>query len=151
MERYIPQTLLFDHPDAVVSHAGSGTMLAALARGIPLLNLRQGADQFVHATNCTRAGVGLALSPDEVDGDAITDAVERVLQEPTFRDHASNIAVEIKSMPPPDDVAVVVVALAESMRRSGEARADGDRAGEIRVDRGPRSSMPIGEKPSPGG
>lgn len=133
MERYIPQTLLFDHTDVVVSHAGSGTMLAALTRGIPQLGLPQGADQFVNAANCTRAGVGLALSPEQVDGDAIADAVERLLQEPTFRDHAADIAAEIKSMPPPEHVATVVVALAESSRRSGEAPADDGRAEEIRV------------------
>lgn len=44
--RYIPQTQLLDHCAAVASHAGSGTLLAALAYGLPQLCLPQAADQF---------------------------------------------------------------------------------------------------------
>ncbi|MDQ3675606.1 MAG: glycosyltransferase, partial [Actinomycetota bacterium] len=43
LERYIPQTLLLPVCDVVASHAGSGTVLAALAHGIPQLCLPQAA------------------------------------------------------------------------------------------------------------
>ncbi|MDQ1424988.1 MAG: hypothetical protein QOD72_2486, partial [Acidimicrobiaceae bacterium] len=37
VERYIPQSLLLPSCDAVISHAGSGTMLSALTCGLPQL------------------------------------------------------------------------------------------------------------------
>ena len=47
--RYVPQHVTMTYADLVVSHAGSGTFLAALARGIPQLCLPQAADQFTNA------------------------------------------------------------------------------------------------------
>ena len=49
VERYIPQSQLLPHCDLLVSHAGSGAMLGALAAGVPMLAVPQGADQFVNA------------------------------------------------------------------------------------------------------
>lgn len=111
VERYVPQTLIFPRCDVVVSHAGSGTTLGALAHGIPQLCLPQGADQFINASSCERARVGLSLHPDDADRDAIAAAVERLLTEPPFRRAAAGIATEIDGMPPPDEVAAVLEAL----------------------------------------
>src|SRR5262249_43735826 len=49
VERYVPQTLVLPHCDVVVSHARSGTVLAALTLGLPQACLPQGADQFLNA------------------------------------------------------------------------------------------------------
>jgi Glycosyl transferases, related to UDP-glucuronosyltransferase len=42
VERYVPQTQILRHCAVVVSHAGSGTFLAALAAGVPQLCLPTG-------------------------------------------------------------------------------------------------------------
>jgi len=42
VERYVPQSLLLPHCDVAVTHGGSGTVLGALAHGLPLLLLPQG-------------------------------------------------------------------------------------------------------------
>ena len=55
VERYIPQTRLLPVCDVVASHAGSGTVLGALALGIPQLCLPQAADQFLNAAAVARA------------------------------------------------------------------------------------------------
>ena len=70
VERYIPQTLLLPACDVLASHAGSGTVLGALALGIPQLCLPQAADQFLNAAAVARAGAGLAIPPEEVDARA---------------------------------------------------------------------------------
>ncbi|HEV2582443.1 MAG TPA: nucleotide disphospho-sugar-binding domain-containing protein, partial [Ktedonobacteraceae bacterium] len=47
VERYVPQSLLLPHCAAVICHGGAGTTLSALALGLPLLILPQGADQYI--------------------------------------------------------------------------------------------------------
>ena len=104
VERYVPQSLLFDRCAAVVSHAGSGTFLGALAQGLPQVCLPQAADQFVNAGACEQIGAGLALTPPAVTADAVTGALRRVLDDPTFRAGAAVAAATIASMPSPDEV-----------------------------------------------
>ena len=77
---------------AVVSHGGSGTVLGALAAGLPLVLLPQGADQFENAARCERAGAAVVLDPDEVTGDAVAAAVRLVLCEPAYAEAAREIA-----------------------------------------------------------
>jgi len=111
VERYIPQTLLLPACDVVASHAGSGTVLAALSLGIPQLCLPQAADQFLNAAAIARAGAGLAIHPEDVDAAGVGDAVRRLLDDGGFRAQARRVADEIASMPSPDDVVPVLESL----------------------------------------
>lgn len=112
IERYIPQSLLFDRCDLVVSHGGSGTMLAALGHGIPSLMLPQGADQFRNALACSRARVGLSLGPDEQQTDRIKGCVEKLLADGSFRENAMRVKAEIDAMPEPTTLVPVLEGLA---------------------------------------
>ncbi|MBA3529948.1 MAG: glycosyltransferase family 1 protein, partial [Propionibacteriaceae bacterium] len=56
---YVPLAQILPLCAAVVSHGGSGTMLAALAHGVPLVVLPQGADQFMNAGQVSVSGAGL--------------------------------------------------------------------------------------------
>ncbi|HLM86063.1 MAG TPA: glycosyltransferase [Solirubrobacteraceae bacterium] len=103
--RYIPQTQLLDSCAAVVSHAGSGTLFAALARGLPQLCLPLAADQFQNAEACASAGAGIALAAQEVNERSVRAAVERLLADPAPKAAAQRIAGEIALMPGPDEVA----------------------------------------------
>jgi len=91
----------------VISHAGSGTLLATMAAGIPQLCLPQGADQFRNAAACAGAGAGLALLGAESTQSAIASSVERLLAEDSFRAAAASLADEIGAMP--DAAALVPV------------------------------------------
>jgi UDP:flavonoid glycosyltransferase YjiC (YdhE family) len=108
IERYIPQSTVFAGCDLVVSHAGSGTFLGGLGRGIPQLCLPQGADQFLNADACRRAGAGLVLEPAEANQAAIAAAVSRILADGSFRARAGAVAAEIAAMPGPDVVAAAL-------------------------------------------
>ena len=44
-ERFVPQSEELPHCDLVISHGGSGSVLGALAHGLPQLLLPLGADQ----------------------------------------------------------------------------------------------------------
>jgi MGT family glycosyltransferase len=103
--RYVPQHAVLDHCAAVVSHAGSGTFLASLGRGIPQVCLPQGADQFINAGSCARVGAGRTLLPDQAAPDAIAVALSEVLGDPGFAARASQVGAEIARMPSPGEVA----------------------------------------------
>lgn len=112
VETYVPQTAVLPHCDAVVSHAGSGTVLAALAFGLPQLCLPQGADQFLNASAVAAAGAGLSLVPGQVDARSVGEAVARLLGEPSFAAAAAGVAAAIAAMPSPAEVAAVLEAVA---------------------------------------
>lgn len=111
VERWVPQSRVLEHCDVVVSHAGSGTFLGALAAGLPQLGLPQAADQFRNATAGVRCGAALSLHPDDADGEAIATAVLRLLREPSFRAAAGDVAAEIAAMPAPADVVDALCAM----------------------------------------
>ncbi len=102
---YIPQADLLPRCAAVVSHAGSGTFLAALAQGLPQLVLPQAADQFLNATAAARAGVAREVPPDEVTAEHVRDELGQVLHDPAIAAAASAISAEIAAMPAAGDVA----------------------------------------------
>lgn len=108
VERYLPQSLLLPRCDAVVAHGGSGTTLAALAHGLPLLVLPQGANQFWNADRCAGLGVGIRLLPGEVAPTAVGQAVRALLGEPGYRARAGRLADEIGRMPSPEEVATAL-------------------------------------------
>jgi len=104
-ERYIPQSLLLPSCSAVISHAGSGTMLATLRAGLPHLMIPQGADQYINATICVRAGVAARLLPDEVTAANIRDRVRAMLRGGPMQQKAALVRDEIKAMPEPASTA----------------------------------------------
>ncbi|HXA27759.1 MAG TPA: glycosyltransferase [Candidatus Angelobacter sp.] len=112
VERYVPQTLVLPHCAVVVSHGGSGTVLATIALGLPQLCLPQGADQFLNAAAVSSAGAGLSLTPDAATASAVRDAVSRLLGDASFGDAARRVSASIAAMPSPEDVAAMLESLA---------------------------------------
>jgi UDP:flavonoid glycosyltransferase YjiC (YdhE family) len=112
VERYVPQSTVLDRCRLVVSHAGSGTVLATVSHGVPQLCLPQGADQFLNAAAVVRGRVGLSISPAEADSRSIVEAASRLLDEPSFTHRAEAVSESIAQMPDAATVAVVMEELA---------------------------------------
>ena len=112
VERFVSQSAVLPHCDAVVSHAGSGTVLGALALGLPLVCLPQMADQFRNSAAVARAGAGVVLRPGDTGAEAVTAAVQAVLGANEYRHAAAELAAEIAAMPAPADVVPRLEALA---------------------------------------
>jgi UDP:flavonoid glycosyltransferase YjiC (YdhE family) len=79
---------------AVVTHAGLGTTLRALAHGIPLLMLPLGRDQNFNATRVTQLGAGIHL-PADAGPKRIRAALSELLGDPGFAVSASGLADRI--------------------------------------------------------
>ncbi len=116
VERYIPQSLVLPRCGVVIAHGGSGTTLAALGLGLPLLLLPQGANQFWNADRCAALGVGIRLLPADVDAEAIRRATRALLEQPSYRRRAGDVAGEISRMPAPADVVPLLEALTAETR-----------------------------------
>jgi UDP:flavonoid glycosyltransferase YjiC (YdhE family) len=112
VERFVPQTAVLPHCTVVVSHGGSGTTLAAAARGLPQLCLPKGADQFLNGAAVARAGCGLSLRPDEASAEAIATAAASLLHDPAFATAAAEVADSIAAMPAPAEIVAVLERIA---------------------------------------
>jgi UDP:flavonoid glycosyltransferase YjiC (YdhE family) len=111
ISNYIPQHELLPWCDAVVAHGGSGTVLGALAHGVPLLVIPQGADQWSNAEQIVTAGAGRRLLRNELSVTAVREGVMALLSEPSYRRAAAIIKDEVRSMPSPMDAVVGLEAL----------------------------------------
>jgi UDP:flavonoid glycosyltransferase YjiC (YdhE family) len=109
--QWVPQAIVLPHCAAVVSHGGSGTLLATAALGLPQLCLPQAADQFRNATGLVRARAGLALHPDHASTQAVGAAVREVLNSVELQEGAGRVRDEIVAMPPPEQVLDTLVEL----------------------------------------
>jgi MGT family glycosyltransferase len=100
IERYIPQSMVFGVCDLVVSHGGTGTMLAALHYGLPMVNVSIAADQPENAARCVELGLGVTVDSEHRTPAAIRAAVRSVLAEPNYRRRAQRLGAEMRAMPP---------------------------------------------------
>jgi UDP:flavonoid glycosyltransferase YjiC (YdhE family) len=117
-ERFVSLPDLLPCCAVVVTHGGAGTTLAALAHGVPVLVLPQGAPSQQRMANaCAARGVGRALSPEDTTEARLLDEIGALVAEPTYSVEAAAVADEIAHGPEPD---TVVAALADW--RSRQAR-----------------------------
>ena len=101
IERYLSQSLLLPQCDLVVSHGGSGSVIGALAYGMPLVVLPMGADQPLNAARAEALGVARVLDAVRASPELVQTAVGEVLANPSYRQAAGRIRDEIAALPGP--------------------------------------------------
>jgi len=92
--RYTPHAEIVPSASLVITHAGFGTTMAALGRGVPLLCVPMGRDQFFNAGRVQELGAGRMLMPDS-DSDAIAEAATDILLDGRFTDCAKRMGSAI--------------------------------------------------------
>jgi UDP:flavonoid glycosyltransferase YjiC (YdhE family) len=121
VERYVPQAVLLPHCDLVVNHGGSGSVIGALAHGLPLVVLPMGADQLPNAQRCEQLGVGVTLDAVRVTPRSIRDTTSALLRNAHAREAAERIRDEIASLPGPEAAVPMLERLVERDRSSPSA------------------------------
>lgn len=119
--QFVPQALLLDRCSAVVCHGGAGTVIGALAHGVPVVCLPRGADQFGNAMQVARSGAGVTLTPGEVSVERLRDAVRNVLDDPAYAAAAAAVSAEIARLP-------AAAAVVDELERRLAQAADRERA-----------------------
>jgi UDP:flavonoid glycosyltransferase YjiC (YdhE family) len=107
VEPYVDYPLLFPACTAVISHGGAGSVLAALAHGLPQLLLPYGADQFRNADAAVACGAALSLE-DRYEPADIGAAIERLLGDAGLRRQAEALQAQIQAMPDADATAAQI-------------------------------------------
>ena len=95
-EEFVSLPALLRTCKVVITHAGAGTVLAALTAAVPLVLTPRGSPSQVRmAAACHNAGVGRSC-----DTAGIVRAIERVVTDPTYASTAQLAAEQIAFMPP---------------------------------------------------
>jgi MGT family glycosyltransferase len=108
IERHLPQSEILPRCRAMVSHGGSGSILGALAHGLPSVLLPMGADQPHNAARCEQLGVARVLDAIRATPHAVREAAAEVMNHPSYRAAAELVADEIAALPGPDDAVALV-------------------------------------------
>ena len=121
LERFVPQSAVLAHVAAVVSHAGSGSILGALGHGLPMVLIPMGADQPWNGDRCAALGVARVLDPLTATPHTIGQAIHDVLTVPAYRAAAERQRDALAALPGPE----VAVRALEAVSRPGSARTAG--------------------------
>lgn len=107
VQPFLDQARLMPAVDLVVHHGGSGTVLGALAHGVPQLVLPQGADQFINADLLDAAGLAEVIEPAGLTADEVATAAKVALAE--RRSAVDAVRAEIAARPSPAEVLTTLV------------------------------------------
>jgi UDP:flavonoid glycosyltransferase YjiC (YdhE family) len=113
VERYIPQSVLLPHASLVVSHGGSGSVIGALAHGLPMVLVPMGADQPLNGERCRALGVARVLDAVRATPREIGEAAATVLGGASYRRAAERLRDELADLPGPSHVVSLLERLAD--------------------------------------
>jgi hypothetical protein len=115
VERFVPQDQVLGAATVIVTHGGSGSVLGALAAGLPLVVLPLFADQPRNAARVAALGAGVTVTGGPAAAGQIGAAVAAVLDNPGYQASARRIAAEIGALPTADQAAGMLAELATSL------------------------------------
>lgn len=117
VHRFVPQDQILPDCACVLAHGGGGTLLGSLGWGVPLLLLPQFGDQFDNADRAMAAGVALVLKSGDLNVEAVTAALSRLLHDPVFAERAGVVQHELALMP---DASAVIERIEALVHASAE-------------------------------
>jgi MGT family glycosyltransferase len=91
LEAFVPHSAVLPHAKAMVTQCGLGTLMKALAHGVPLVCIPLVGDQPDNAARVVAQGAGIRLGRDSTP-EHIRAAIERVLRQPGFGASARRMA-----------------------------------------------------------
>jgi len=110
---FLPHAEVLPGASAVVTHAGHGTVAAAMRHGVPIVALPNlAADQPALAMHLAGRGAGIALDGEQATPAEIRAAVDMVVSGRSHRDAAAAIGSVIAAMPGAPGAASLLAGLA---------------------------------------
>jgi MGT family glycosyltransferase len=99
VETFVPHGSVLPRAAAIVTQCGLGTVMKALAHGVPLVCIPLTGDQPDNASRIETLGAGVRLPPD-ADAGRIRTAIGRLLTDPAYRLGAQRVASAIAGEEP---------------------------------------------------
>ena len=112
LETFVPHGAVLPHVDAMVTQCGLGTVMKALAHGVPLVCIPLVGDQPDNAARVVVCGAGLRV-PADAPHSRIREAIQRVVTDPSFRHAAQQLATKMAGEDPVQAAADEIVSLTE--------------------------------------
>ena len=91
VREFVPHSAVLPEASAAITHAGLGTVHAALAAGVPLVCIPDGRDQPDTAARVVHHGAGVRVGPG-ASAEKLGRAVEKVLGDPSYKRSAEHLA-----------------------------------------------------------
>jgi zeaxanthin glucosyltransferase len=86
--RSAPQIALLKRAKLCITHAGLNTTLESLAQGVPMVAIPMGYEQPGNAARIAYHGVGEVIEPDKLTAATLSHAIQRVLEDQSYREKA---------------------------------------------------------------
>ncbi|MCK7624211.1 activator-dependent family glycosyltransferase [Streptomyces sp. RS10V-4] len=122
---FLPLDALAATCDAVIHHAGFGTLATTALRGLPQLTLPWDNDGPALADGVARAGAGLVLNPKEATGADVRDSLLKLLSDPGIRQGAAGLRDRMLDQPAPNAMVATLERFAAERRRPAGAVSGG--------------------------
>jgi UDP:flavonoid glycosyltransferase YjiC (YdhE family) len=106
---WLPFATVMPRIAGVVTHGGAGTVMTALAAGVPQLVVPGSGDRTLHARLVDARGAGLAVPANEIT----REVLERLVHDADLKQASCEVAAEIAAMPSPEELVEPLVALAQ--------------------------------------
>jgi MGT family glycosyltransferase len=120
---YAPQLELLQRAAAVITHAGLNTTLESLSHGVPMVAIPMTNDQPGVARRAAWLGTAEIVLPRHAATARIQSALQRVLQEPRYRESARRCQARLQQSPGVDDAAALVERALENGTRLTRSEA----------------------------
>ncbi|MFB9925556.1 nucleotide disphospho-sugar-binding domain-containing protein [Amycolatopsis halotolerans] len=99
----VPLHLVLPRCDLLVHHGGAGSVMTALATGVPQLAIPHGLDQHVIARRVEAAGVGRNIAAYEANENDIGKAALEILADPAYLRNAAEASRQLRERPAPSE------------------------------------------------
>ena len=98
MRQMLPQLDVLSHTSVFITHAGNGSTAEAIYYGVPMIAVPQIEEQVITAGLIERYGLGISF-PDRnaLNAESLKAAIERVLNDPSFHETASEFSQDMKT------------------------------------------------------
>lgn len=88
----LPNHVIMPRVDAAVMMGGQGSVQTAIASGTPFVGLPYHGEQELNIAVAERLGMAIRMAPNAAETPQLTDAIARLLQDPSFAETASRAA-----------------------------------------------------------
>lgn len=89
---FVPQLELLKYTSAAITHAGMNSIGDLLYHKVPFVSIPLGADQFFLSNRAQELGATIVLDANTVTTAQLRDAVEKVQNDPSYRDNLKKIS-----------------------------------------------------------
>src|SRR5207247_8202875 len=96
---YISHSQLLPRCDAIITHAGAATLIAAVNQGLPMVLVPLFGDQLWNAERAAAAGAGILLNPIQLTPDSVRVATRSVTSDRRYRERVHALQREIEALP----------------------------------------------------